>query len=200
MSLPHREPRRPYSYKEALRQLLHPLVRLLSAMRVRPDSLTAAGWALATVAAVLFALGYVRTAGAVMLFAGLFDALDGAVARESGRMSAFGAFLDSTLDRLSESAIFAGVIFFYAASARPFEALLTGVAMAFSLGTSYARARAEGLDIPCEVGLLERAGRVVILSVFSLAGFLTTGIALVAAGALITTAQRILHVRRLTRS
>jgi CDP-diacylglycerol--glycerol-3-phosphate 3-phosphatidyltransferase len=200
MSLPHREPRRPYSYKEALRQLLHPLVRLLSAMRVRPDSLTAAGWALATVAAVLFALGYVRTAGAVMLFAGLFDALDGAVARESGRMSAFGAFLDSTLDRLSESAIFAGVIFFYAASARPFEALLTGVAMAFSLGTSYARARAEGLGIPCEVGLLERAGRVVILSVFSLAGFLTTGIALVAAGALITTAQRILHVRRLTRS
>ncbi len=200
MSLPHREPRRPYSYKEALRQLLHPLVRLLSAMRVRPDSLTATGWTLATVAAVLFALGHVRTAGAVMLFAGLFDALDGAVARESGRMSAFGAFLDSTLDRLSESAIFAGVIFFYAASARPFEALLTGVAMAFSLGTSYARARAEGLGIPCEVGLLERAGRVVILSVFSLAGFLTTGIALVAAGALITTAQRILHVRRLTRS
>jgi len=200
MSLPHREPRRPYSYKEALRQLLHPLVRLLSAMRVRPDSLTAAGWALATVAAVLFALGHVRAAGAVMLFAGLFDALDGAVARESGRMSAFGAFLDSTLDRLSESAIFAGVIFFYAASARPFEALLTGVAMAFSLGTSYARARAEGLGIPCEVGLLERAGRVVILSVFSLAGFLTAGIALVAAGALITTAQRILHVRRMTRS
>ncbi len=199
MSLPHREPRRPYSYKEALRQLLHPLVRLLSAMRVRPDSLTATGWALATVAAVLFALGYVRTAGAVMLFAGLFDALDGAVARESGRMSAFGAFLDSTLDRLSESAIFAGVIFFYAASARPFEALLTGVAMAFSLGTSYARARAEGLGIPCEVGLLERAGRVVILSVFSLAGFLTAGIALVAAGALITTAQRILHVRRRTK-
>ena len=200
MSLPHREPRRPYSYKEALRQLLHPLVRLLSAMRVRPDSLTATGWTLATVAAVLFALGHVRTAGAVMLFAGLFDALDGAVARESGRMSAFGAFLDSTLDRLSESAIFAGVIFFYAASARPFEALLTGVAMAFSLGTSYARARAEGLGIPCEVGLLERAGRVVILSVFSLAGFLTAGVALVAAGALITTAQRIRHVRRMTRS
>jgi len=200
MSLPHREPRRPYSYKEALRQLLHPLVRLLSAMRVRPDSLTAIGWALATVAAVLFALGHVGAAGAVMLFAGLFDALDGAVARESGRMSAFGAFLDSTLDRLSESAIFAGVIFFYAASARPFEALLTGVAMAFSLGTSYVRARAEGLGIPCEVGLLERAGRVVILSVFSLAGFLTAGIALVAAGALITTAQRILHVRRMTRS
>ncbi len=200
MGLPHREPRRPYSYKAALRQLLHPLVKLLSAMRVRPDSLTAAGWTLSTGAAILFALGYVRAAGAVMLFAGLFDALDGAVARESNQMSRFGAFLDSTLDRLSEAAIFVGVIFFYAASARPFEALLTGVAMTFSLATSYARARAEGLEVPCEVGVLERAGRVAILSLFSLAGFLTAGVALVAAGALVTTAQRILHVRRVTKS
>ena len=199
MSLPHREPRRPYSYKEALRQLLHPLVRLLSAMRVRPDSLTATGWVLSLGAAALFALGHVAAAGAVMLVAGLFDALDGAVARESNRMSAFGAFLDSTLDRLSEAAVFVGIIFFFAQSARPFEALLTGVAMTFSLGTSYARARAEGLGVPCEVGLLERAGRVAILSLFSLAGFLTAGVALVAAGALVTTAQRILHVRRATR-
>lgn len=200
MSLPHREPRRPFSYKGALRQLLHPLVRLLSAMRVRPDSLTAAGWAFSVGAAVLFALGHVAAAGALMLFAGLFDALDGAVARESNTMSRFGAFLDSTLDRLSEAAIFVGIIFFFAQAARPFEALLTGVAMTFSLGTSYARARAEGLGIPCEVGLLERAGRVAILSLLSLFGFLTAGVALVAAGALVTTAQRILHVRRTTRN
>src|SRR3712207_9547503 len=71
----------------------------------------------------------------------------------------FGAFLDSTLDRLSEAAIFVGIVFFYAAAARPFEALLAGVAMTFSLLTSYARARAEGLNIECKVGLLERAGR-----------------------------------------
>jgi CDP-diacylglycerol--glycerol-3-phosphate 3-phosphatidyltransferase len=133
-----------------------------------------------------------------MLFAGLFDALDGAVARESGRMSTFGAFLDSTLDRFSEAAIFVGVIFFYAAS-QPYAALLAGVAMTFSLMTSYTRARAEGLGLDCEVGLLERAGRVMILSLFSLAGLLFAGLALVAAGALVTTAQRFLHVRRLTR-
>jgi CDP-diacylglycerol--glycerol-3-phosphate 3-phosphatidyltransferase len=138
--------------------------------------------------------------GGMMLFAGLFDALDGAVARESGRMSHFGAFLDSTLDRLSESAIFVGVIFFYASSSRPYETLLAGAAMTFSLMTSYTRARAEGLDIKCEVGLLERAGRVVILSLFSLTGFLTVGIGLVAAGALITTAQRFLHVRNTTKA
>ena len=113
-------------------------------------------------------------------------------------MSTFWAFLDSTLDRFSEAAIFVGVIFFYAAS-QPYAALLAGVAMTFSLMTSYTRARAEGLGLDCEVGLLERAGRVVILSLFSLAGLLFAGLALVAAGALVTTAQRFLHVRRLTR-
>ncbi len=196
MGLPHR----PFSSKETFRQLIKPLARVLSAMRVRPDALTATGWAFSVGAAALFALGYTRTAGAVMLFAGLFDALDGAVARESGRMSAFGAFLDSTLDRLSESAIFVGVIFFYASSSKPYEALLAGVAMAFSLMTSYTRARAEGLGIKCEVGLLERAGRVVILSLFSLVDLLIAGVGLVAVGALVTTTQRILHVRRLTRT
>ena len=198
MGLPHREPRRSFSYKEAFRRLIRPLARFLSAMRVRPDALTAMGWAFSLCAAVLFAVGYTKTAGAVMLFAGLFDALDGAVARESGRMSTFGAFLDSTLDRFSEAAIFVGVIFFYAAS-QPYAALLAGVAMTFSLMTSYTRARAEGLGLDCEVGLLERAGRVMILSLFSLAGLLFAGLALVAAGALVTTAQRFLHVRRLTR-
>ena len=203
MSLPHREPRKPFSFKEtskdAFRQLLRPLVRLLSALRVRPDTLTVLGWALSLCSAVLFGLGYMRVAGIVMLLAGLFDALDGAVARESNRMSSFGAFLDSTLDRLSEAAIFVGIVFFYAAAARPYEALLAGVAMTFSLLTSYARARAEGLGIQCQVGLLERAGRVVILSTFSMLGLLTIGLYLVAAGALVTTAQRILHVRRATR-
>ena len=203
MSLPHREPRKPFSFKEAsesaVRQLLRPLVRLLSALRVRPDTLTVLGWALSLGSAVLFGLGYVRVAGVVMLLGGLFDALDGAVARESNRMSAFGAFLDSTLDRLSEAAIFVGIVFFFAATARPYEALLAGAAMTFSLLTSYARARGEGLGIECKVGLLERAGRVVILSISSMVGLLTVGLGLVAAGALITTAQRILHVRRATR-
>ena len=200
MGLPHGEPRRSFSYKETFRQLIRPLARVLSSIRVRPDTLTIAGWVLSVCAATLFALGYIKTAGAVMLFAGLFDALDGAVARESNLMSSFGAFLDSTLDRLSESAIFVGIVFFYASSSMPYEALLAGVAMSFSLMTSYTRARAEGLGFECEVGLLERAGRVVILSLFSLTGFLIAGVGLVAVGALVTTAQRIFHVRRLTKT
>lgn len=200
MSVPHREPRRPFSYKESLRQLLNPLVRLLSRMRVRPDTLTFLGWTFACVSAVLFGLGHVPLAGAVMLFGGLFDALDGAVARASDRMSDFGAFLDSTLDRISEAVIFVGIVFYYASADRPYEALLAGAAMTFSLLTSYTRARAEGLGVRCEVGLLERAGRVVLLSVLSILDFLTLGVGLVAAGALVTTVQRILHVRRETRA
>lgn len=199
MSLPHREPREPLSFKESLRQLLNPLVWLLSTMRVRPDTLTFMGWGLSIGAAILFGVGYIKSAGAVMLLAGLFDALDGAVARETGRMSSFGAFLDSTLDRLSESAVFVGIVFFYASASRPYEALVAGVAMTFSLLTSYTRARAEGLGLKCEVGILERAGRVVILSVLSLLGFVTVGVGLVAAGALVTTVQRMIHVHRATR-
>ena len=199
MSLPHREPRKPFSLKDTFRQFLHPLVRLLSALKVRPDTLTILGWTLSVASAVLFGLGYSQLAGVVMLLGGLFDALDGAVARESNRMSSFGAFLDSTLDRLSESTIFVGIVFYYAASDLPYGALLAGSAMVFSLLTSYARARAEGLGIECQVGLLERAGRVVILSIFSIVGLLTVGLSLVAVGALVTTAQRVLHVRRATR-
>jgi CDP-diacylglycerol--glycerol-3-phosphate 3-phosphatidyltransferase len=134
-----------------------------------------------------------------MLLAGLFDALDGPVARRTGLMSSFGAFLDSSLDRLSESVIFVGIIFLYASGSQPYGALMAGAAMTFSLLTSYTRARAEGLGLKCEVGILERAGRVVILSVFSLLGYVTAGVGLVAAGALITTIQRMLHVYRATR-
>jgi CDP-diacylglycerol--glycerol-3-phosphate 3-phosphatidyltransferase len=202
VTIPHRERGKPSfreASKEALLFVLRPLVRWLSVMRVRPDTLTVIGWTLALGAAVLFGLGYARLAGLVMLLGGLFDALDGAVARETNRMSSFGAFLDSTLDRLSESAVFVGLMFFYAGANRPYGALLAGVAMTFSLLTSYTRARAEGLNISCEVGLLERAGRVVILSVLSIAGLPTLGLGLLAAGALVTTAQRILHVRRATR-
>ena len=203
MTVPHHEPHKPSSFREtskdALLLVLRPLVRWLSIMRVRPDTLTVIGWTLALCSAVLFGLGYARIAGVVMLLGGLFDALDGAVARESNRMSSFGAFLDSTLDRLSESSIFVGLMFFYASASRPYEALLAGIAMTFSLLTSYARARAEGLNINCEVGILERAGRIVILSVLSIVGLPTVGLGLVAAGALVTTAQRILHVRRATR-
>lgn len=182
---------------ESLRLLLRPLVKTLSALGVGPDAITAFGCAVSLCAAGLFATGSVRVAGAVMLLGGIFDALDGAVARELGRESGFGAFLDSTLDRLSESAILIGLVFAFAASGRPYAALLAGAAMAFSLMTSYARSRAETLGYECNVGLLGRAGRVAILGVSAVAGLLLAGIAVVAVGAAATTVQRVVHVRGL---
>lgn len=182
---------------EALRHLLHPLVRWVSALGVSPDAVTVLGWAISTASAVFFAAGEVRLAGALMLAGGLFDALDGAIARQTGRTSDFGAFLDSTLDRLSESAILVGFVFFFAASGRPAGALVAGAAMTFSLLTSYTRARAEVLGYDCNVGVMGRAGRVAILGAGSVAGAPLAAAAIVAAGAAVTSVQRILHVRGL---
>ncbi len=183
---------------EALRHLLHPLVRWVSALGVSPDVVTVLGWAVSMTSAVFFAAGELRLAGALMLAGGLFDALDGAIARQTGRTSGFGAFLDSTLDRLSESAILVGLVFFFAASGRPVGALVAGAAMTFSLLTSYARARAEVLGYECNVGVMGRAGRVAILGLGSLAGAPLAAVAIVAAGAAVTSLQRILHVRGLS--
>lgn len=182
---------------EPLRLLLRPVIKALSALGIGPDAITALGCLVSLFAAVLFATGDVRFAGAVMLLGGLFDALDGAVAREQGRQSEFGAFLDSTLDRLSESAILVGLVFMFAAAGRPYAALVTGAAMTFSLMTSYTRSRAETLGYDCDVGILGRAGRVAILGITTLAGLPLPGVVLIAAGAAVTTVQRVLHVRRL---
>lgn len=170
----------------------------MSALGVSPDVVTVLGWAVSMTSAVFFAAGELRLAGALMLAGGLFDALDGAIARQTGRTSGFGAFLDSTLDRLSESAILVGLVFFFAASGRPVGALVAGAAMTFSLLTSYARARAEVLGYECNVGVMGRAGRVAILGLGSLAGAPLAAVAIVAAGAAVTSLQRILHVRGLS--
>ena len=150
MTIPHREPQKPSfreASKDALLLVLHPLVRWLSIMRVRPDTLTVIGWTLALFSAVLFGLGYARIAGAVMLLGGLFDALDGAVARESNRMSSFGAFLDSTLDRIEEGVVLAAVAGYFAATGDDFAAAMCVVAVLGSLMVSYTRARAEALGV-----------------------------------------------------
>lgn len=181
---------------EPLRVLTRPFVRSLAALGIGPDAVTAIGCAISLFAAVLFATGSARLAGATMLLGGLLDSLDGAVARELGRTSDFGAFLDSTLDRLSESAILVGLVFAFAALGRPYAALVAGAAMTFSLLTSYTRSRAEALGYECNVGILGRAGRVAILGFCALAGLVVVGVAVVAVGAAITTVQRVLHVRR----
>ena len=121
------------------------------------------GLAVNSWAAALFAMGKFRQAAAVIFFAGFLDMADGQVARRAERVTAFGAFLDSTLDRYSDMALYMGLVVYYTLSGRTFYMVLAAVAMAGSLMVSYSRARAESLIPLCKVGFMERPERLVLL-------------------------------------
>lgn len=140
------------------------LMSVLGRIPVTPNQITVVGVALTFVAAVLAALGYLRLAGVVLIFAGTFDILDGALARSSGRSYPYGAFLDSTLDRYSEGAIYIGLAAYFASMDGPLQRWLllsTVAALAGSFLVSYVRARAQSLGFTCESGLFARPERVV---------------------------------------
>ena len=132
---------------------------------VTPNQITVIGVALTFVAAVLTAFGYLRWAGVVLIFAGTFDILDGALARSTGRSYPYGAFLDSTLDRYSEGAMYIGLAAYFATMGGPLQRwllLATVAALAGSFLVSYVRARAQSLGFTCDSGLFARPERVVV--------------------------------------
>ena len=216
-------------YKDVLKRLAHqaldPLVRGLLALGLKADHLTALGFLLSLVAGLEFALGQFQLAAAVATASGVCDILDGQVARVGGRTTRFGAFLDSTLDRVAEAALFVGIAWYYTAQLvdmavnpnrvltnlqRGLEpvtfAVIASFAMLALVGSfmvSYTRARAEGLGLECKVGWFERPERMVLIIV---AGFF--GLGPVIPGALIvlvvfsfaTAVQRMAHVWKITRS
>jgi CDP-diacylglycerol--glycerol-3-phosphate 3-phosphatidyltransferase len=151
--LPHTVPRR----------LTDPIVAVLARAGVAPDHLTLLGFAGNIGAGVLAACGEFLFAGIVMLVASTLDLLDGALARGMGRASAFGAVLDSTLDRLSEAAVLAGLTFYFADRGSTEEAVLCIAALAGSLMVSYIRARAQFFGLDLTDGLFTRAERVLLL-------------------------------------
>ncbi len=147
-----------------IRRQAERLMSVLGRIPVTPNQITVVGVALTFVAAVLAALGYLRWAGVVLIFAGTFDILDGALARSSGRSYPYGAFLDSTLDRYSEGAIYIGLAAYFASMDGPLQRwllLATVAALAGSFLVSYVRARAQSLGFTCESGLFARPERVV---------------------------------------
>jgi CDP-diacylglycerol--glycerol-3-phosphate 3-phosphatidyltransferase len=169
---------------------------------VTPNALTVVGLLLNLITALILAQGWLVAGGFALLFAGLFDMLDGALARVKGAGSTFGAFFDSTLDRLAEAAVGVGLAwhFMNTGPADRLPLLLTYLTIVGSLLISYARARAEGLGLECKVGLVARPERVLILALGLLAG--SIGI-IVALGILTvstfgTVAQRIYHVWKVT--
>jgi len=126
---------------------------------ISPNLVTFVGLCFTTIAAAFAVQGQFLVAGIFLLIGGLFDALDGALARVTGRVSRYGAFLDSTLDRYSEGIVFLGLLLHYLQQDSQIEIVLIYVAVVGSLLVSYARARAEGIHVPCKVGLFTRAER-----------------------------------------
>lgn len=139
------------------------IVRALAATGISPNVLTVIGFAINLVGAYLFAYGYFRWAGATVIVAGLFDMLDGRVARLTNRVTPFGGFFDSVLDRYSDLCLMIGLLVFYGRINRFWYVVLVAVAMIGSLMVSYARARAENLIRTCKVGFLERPERMVLI-------------------------------------
>ena len=182
------------------------LVRLLAKTPITPNALTWFGLLVAIGAAVLISTGHIFAAGFVVLVGGLFDMLDGALARLTNSTSRFGAILDSTLDRLSEAVILLAILVAYTRGlVEPAVAgvVVVGLAWLGSLLVSYIRARAEALGIECEVGIFTRAERVVILVLGLLLGqidsALLIALAVIAALSLVTAGQRLVYVWQKTR-
>jgi phosphatidylglycerophosphate synthase len=159
------ELKRPLTYwiGEGAGWLLRHVVSGLAATRITPNTFTFLGMAVNAWAAALFAMGEFHQAAAVLFLAGFLDMADGQVARRIGRVTAFGAFLDSTLDRYSDLALYMGLVVYYTLIGRTFYMVLAAVAMASSFMVSYSRARAESLIPSCKVGFMERPERLVLL-------------------------------------
>jgi CDP-diacylglycerol--glycerol-3-phosphate 3-phosphatidyltransferase len=139
-----------------------PVALLMDRVGLTPNLVTIIGLLIAGVAAYLIGVGLWWAGGLVALFAGIFDMFDGALARNTGRASDFGALLDSTIDRVSEAVVLLGVLAYYLTSDNDWGAMLVYAALVGSIMVSYMRARSEGLGIECKVGVMQRPERVAL--------------------------------------
>lgn len=149
-------------------KIIRLIVHGLALSRINPNVLTFFGLLVNIVAAYFLAVGSFRTAGFVIIFAGLFDMVDGRVARATNQVTRFGGFFDSVLDRYSDLALLMGLLVYYGTINRPLYVVLTAIVMAASVMISYARTRAENIIPTCKVGFMERPERVVLLIIGAL--------------------------------
>lgn len=149
-------------------KIIRLIVHGLALSKIHPNVLTFLGLVINVAAAALLAVGRFRLAGAVIIGAGLFDMVDGRVARETNRVTRFGGFFDSVLDRYSDLALLVGMLVWYGSINRSFYVVLTAIAMTGSVMVSYTRARAENTIPTCKVGFMERPERVVLVIIGAL--------------------------------
>jgi CDP-diacylglycerol---glycerol-3-phosphate 3-phosphatidyltransferase len=167
--------------------------------RLTPNAISLTGFVLNVVAAVLVWERYFFLAGIAFIVGSVCDTLDGRYSRMSGKGTSFGAFLDSTLDRMEEGIVLTAVAYYFSNEGDDIAVAAVVVAVLASLMVSYTRARAEALGVECKVGIADRAVRVVILSaglVFAFADLLAPAVYVLAALSTITVFQRIWHVRK----
>jgi CDP-diacylglycerol--glycerol-3-phosphate 3-phosphatidyltransferase len=176
------------------------LAALLAPTGIPPNIITWLALFLNLWAGILFAAGRFAAAGGMMLLAGLCDLLDGPVARRQGRVSLFGAFLDSILDRYADLILFLGLLVYYSHVNRFGYAILAGAAMAGAVMVSYAKARAESLVPTSEVGFWERPERLTLMILGALTNRMDVVLWILAIGPNITVIHRILHTWKETKN
>jgi len=184
--------------RDISRPLLEAVGRTLARAHISPNWVTGAGLVVTIVAGVLAGQGHFQWAAVVYIAGALCDALDGTLARVSGRSSRFGGFLDSTLDRFEEAILFLGLTVYYARLGSVWEPPLILAAVTSSLMVSYTRARAEGLGVACQEGLFTRAVRVTITVVGLLLNRVLIMLIVLVVASLFTALQRMVHVWRMT--
>ncbi|HWE00134.1 MAG TPA: CDP-alcohol phosphatidyltransferase family protein, partial [Bryobacteraceae bacterium] len=172
---------------------INALVNVLALSRINPNVLTFLGLVVNIWAAFLFAAGKFRWGAVVVIFAGLFDMVDGRVARETNQVTRFGGFFDSVLDRYSDLAVLAGMLVYYASIDRFFYVVLTAIAMMGTALVSYARARAENMIPRCKVGFMERPERVVLVIIGGLFNRMAQVLWVIAVLANITVISRMMY-------
>ncbi len=180
------------------RKFLEPLARFISTTGVSPNVITVTGFLLMIIVAFVLAKGYFFWGGILITAFALFDAIDGILARMMERTSRFGAFLDSTLDRLSEVVIFLGLFIYYMGQNQQLELILIYLTVVGSLMVSYARARAEGIGVPLKDGLFTRFERIFLLVVGLLFNQMTLILWVLAIFSNLTAIQRMYMVWRIT--
>jgi CDP-diacylglycerol--glycerol-3-phosphate 3-phosphatidyltransferase len=197
--------------QQRVRRFVTLVMRPLAGRGVTPNTLTVLGLLLSILTAFIIAQGWLLAGGLLVLFAGIFDMFDGAMARARNATTTFGAFIDSTLDRYSESIILFGLLYYVLrvpgmhdrfwpfGFEQPLLIALIYIAVVGSLMVSYVKARAEGLGLECKTGLLARPERVVILAVGLLTGAVIWALILLALFSNVTVIQRIVHVWHVTR-
>ena len=186
--------------RRALAWLIDPAASALMRLGVTPNTITILGLLVNVLVGAILINGNLMLGGVVLLLSGLFDGLDGALARRIGITSKFGAFLDSTVDRYSEAFVLFGLLIYAGDHGMLLEQRLVFVTLVGSLLVSYTRSRAETLGVDCKVGLLTRIERFLIMSAMLIFQQLTLGLIVLAVLTHVTVLQRVTHVWRTLRS